>query len=112
MKFFETIDMLNHLHFLIKAEKTGRPQKLSERLGISRATLYNIIDELKIMDAPIKYSRYRETFYYSSPYEFRASYTIETVEKQSELKKITGGFNIFSSVHFFRRKDNKFTLVS
>lgn len=112
MNFFDTMERISRLHNLIKNENTGNPEFLSKRLGISRATLYNIIDELKSMDAPINYSRSRETFFYTKYFELDIRCNMTLIEDEVELKRIIGGFDVFSSVQFFRRKDGNFTFES
>ena len=79
------------MHQLIQTEKTGNPNMLANRLGISRSTLYRILDELKSYDAPIEYSRKRETFYYSKFYEFKIHCSIILIDDDVELRKIIGG---------------------
>jgi predicted DNA-binding transcriptional regulator YafY len=65
MNFFEALERIQRLHALIKSEHTGTPSELARRLGVCRKTLYNMIDELKSYNAPIMYSKKRESFYYS-----------------------------------------------
>lgn len=91
MSFFKTIERISRLHYFIKEECTGKPEILSTRLGISRSSLYNIIDELKSYDAPIDYSRRRETFYYTKTFELSIHCSISVIENDIQLKKIVGG---------------------
>ena len=64
MNFIKNINRVEKLHTLILNEKTGSPKELAESLGISRATLYILIDELGSLNMPVAYSRKHETFYY------------------------------------------------
>lgn len=112
MDFFKTMERINVLHNLIKERKTGNPELLSKRLGVSRATLYNILDELKSYNAPIAYSRANDSFFYTKPYELDMYCKIELIDDEVELRKVIGGCNIFTSVHFFRRNDDNFVNVS
>jgi hypothetical protein len=48
-------------------EHTGAPHEFAERLGVDRATVYNICAELRSRDIDIAYSRQRQTFYYKHP---------------------------------------------
>lgn len=104
MSFIKLIDRINTIHKLIYNESTGTPTQLAERIGISRASLYNLIEDLKSHDAPIEYSRNRATFYYAKEYHLSLNYSISVIDNEQELKKVVGGSNIFTSVHFFRRK--------
>lgn len=110
MNFFETIERISRLHYFIKEENTGKPETLSKRLGISRASLYNIIDELKSYDAPIDYSRRRETFYYTKNFELNIHCSISIIENDIELKKIVGGYDVFTPVSIFRRNKKIFDI--
>ena len=112
INFFETLERISLLHRLIKDTKTGNPKSLSKRLGISRATLYNMLDELKSYDAPIAYSRSAESFYYTKDFELDLYCRVQIIDEEVDLKKTTGGCHFFSSVCFFRRSSGNFTYVS
>ena len=43
---------------------TGSPNQLAEKFGISRRSLFVIIDIMKTMSAPIKFCTNRQTYYY------------------------------------------------
>jgi predicted DNA-binding transcriptional regulator YafY len=64
MNLFKNLKSLDKLHTLILQEKTGSPKELAQQLGISRSTLYVLIEELSSLNVPIIYSRKYETFYY------------------------------------------------
>lgn len=64
MNFIKNINHVEKLHTLILQQKTGTPKELAERLGITRATLYVLIEELNALNMPVVYSRKYETFYY------------------------------------------------
>lgn len=49
---------------LIARENTGRPKQLSQKIGVSPATLYRYLNAMRKAGAPIKYSRIRETYSY------------------------------------------------
>ncbi|MDR2292832.1 MAG: hypothetical protein LBE11_05085 [Prevotellaceae bacterium] len=68
MKVFEYINKLALFHTLVMQERTGTPHEFAERLGVDRATVYNICSELRSHDIEIEYSRLRQTFYYKYPH--------------------------------------------
>ncbi len=50
---------------LIKGERTGKPSDLSLRLALSERTIYNYLDFMRThLNAPIKWNRYKNTYYY------------------------------------------------
>ena len=54
----ETIDQL------IKAEKTGTPDQLAEKIEVSVRQVYRIIDLMKNLGAEIEFCRYKQTYRY------------------------------------------------
>lgn len=110
MTLFETIDRVSRLHTFIKEAKTGKPEVLADRLGISRASLYKLIDELKSYDAPIDYSRRLETFLYTKSFDLELQCSIIFIEGEQELKKVIGGCHFFRSVSIFRRNEHIFEI--
>jgi predicted transcriptional regulator len=101
MGIFKHIERISRLHKLIQAENTGQPDELAKRLGISRSSLYNMIDELKSYDAPIKYSRAGETFLYTKTFDLKIECTLKVIENEENLRNISGGMKIIPSVYFF-----------
>lgn len=69
MKLTVQMERLKRLNKLIEQKSTGNPNRLADRLGISRSRLYVILNELKLMGAPIRYSRLLSSFYYTHPIE-------------------------------------------
>lgn len=96
MNFFETLERLQRLHILIESGHTGTPDDLSRRLGVCRKTLYNMIEELKSRNAPIAYSRRRETFYYSKGFTLELYYRFTIIQDKEILRKIGGGYDFFT----------------
>jgi predicted DNA-binding transcriptional regulator YafY len=77
MDFFKIQNRLCLIHGLVSKEITGTPDKFAKRLHLKRRQLYNLLSELKDAGIDIKYSRLRQTFYYSEDSEA----TISTVYK-------------------------------
>lgn len=79
MNFEKQAERINNAHKLILEEKTGTPEEFAKKLNISRSQLYNLIDKLKEYDAPIKYSRKTNGFYYSMPFNLELKYSLKIV---------------------------------
>lgn len=58
-------DRLQHIDHLIRIKGTGCPKTFARKLSISESTLYEFLQFMKLMGAPIMYCRARETYYYS-----------------------------------------------
>jgi len=91
MNFIKNINRVEQLHNLIIQKKTGTPKQLAEQLGICRATLYVLIDELNALNMPVAYSRKYETFYYKKEVKLTVAFKVETINNEAELRKINGG---------------------
>ncbi len=106
MKAFEQLERLKKMNVLIQNKCTGTPEEFAKKLCICQSHLYNLIDELKIIGAPIKYSRARQTYYYTSEFEIILQYSL-CIIKRDQLKQIFGG-KLIKTVYsnFFRVKEN------
>ena len=59
--FFNRLETVD---YLIKSRRTGRPAVFARRLGISERTLYEFLDLMKELGAPISYCKRTESYYY------------------------------------------------
>ena len=82
MKLLEQIERINRLHELIKHRRTGTPSVLANKLNLSTSMVYKLIDELKLRDAPIVYSRQLCTYYYSRSFQIKISIDFKTVTEE------------------------------
>ncbi|MDN3675511.1 hypothetical protein QWY99_20985 [Flavobacterium branchiarum] len=78
------------MHRLITTEKTGTPSAFARKLGLSRSQLYNELDLIKDFDAPIKYCKKRESYYYETFFDIELNYSLKIIIVE-ETKKIFGG---------------------
>jgi predicted DNA-binding transcriptional regulator YafY len=72
MRFDERHALLQRLDHLIRRKSTGTPAQLMKKLGISKATLYRRLDDLKGRGASIAFDRERQSYVY--PEEFVLKY--------------------------------------
>jgi len=110
MKVFEYLDRFSLMQRLLENRCTGTPYEFAGKLGISRTSLYETIDELKSRGAPIAYSKSIKTFYYTEPFEISISCYLRPMTFQEE-KEYTGG-KIFSRILFFRTLGSEISNVS
>ncbi|WP_035108249.1 hypothetical protein [Flavobacterium denitrificans] len=92
MNFIKQIERIKRIHKLICGEKTGAPIAFARKLHLSRSQLYNELEAIKELNAPIKYCKKRETFYYETPFELVLNFSLKTI-KDDESKEIFGGSN-------------------
>ncbi len=100
MKTFEYVERINLMHQLIKEQRTGRPEEFAKRLNLSKARLFQLIEELRLMGAPIAYSRFLETYYYTVAYKIEVSIHFKPLDDQ-ELLNTNGGYAAFTKLHLF-----------
>jgi predicted DNA-binding transcriptional regulator YafY len=58
------IERMQYIDQLIRLKSTGCPEDFAEKLGVSRRQLFNIIEELKILGAPIYYNKEYKSYCY------------------------------------------------
>jgi len=90
MNFIKQIERIKRMHILISSEKTGTPFVFAKKLSLSRSQLYNELEMIKELDAPVKYCKKRESFYYESSFELILNFSLKTI-KDDESKEIFGG---------------------
>ena len=81
MKLLEQIERINRLHELIKHRRTGTPDQLARRLNLSTSMVYKLMDELKLREVPIEYSRQLGTYYYSRNFQMKISIDFKAVSQ-------------------------------
>jgi transcriptional antiterminator len=81
----ERLERIKQMHRLISDKTTGTPETFAKKVGLSRRQMYNQLDFFKSYNAPIKYSKVSQTFYYEGNFEinFEFSLTI-TVERETQ----------------------------
>ena len=96
---------INHLkrikktNKLLKEEKTGTPEIFAKQLNIGKRQLYNILENMKIIGASIKYCRKRETFFYDDEFDLQINYSVKVIKNET-MNKVYGGNNIYESKLF------------
>jgi hypothetical protein len=92
MNIEKQAERIKYVHKQIQEEKTGTPDDFAKKLNISRSQLYNIIETLKEYDAPIKYNKKANSFYYTKSFDLQLKYSL-TIILDEEKREIFGGFN-------------------
>lgn len=67
MKVFEFVEVVAIFHQYVMRGNTGDAATFAAKLGISRSSLYNLIDELGTYGIEIEYCRERQTYRYLYP---------------------------------------------
>lgn len=67
----EFFNRIRRIDYLIQIGGTGTPDEFARRLNISRKSLYNYLNSMKEMGAPIKYCPFRGSYYYEEEGMFK-----------------------------------------
>lgn len=92
MQAIKQFNRLKKLDALIQQAKTGAPEEFANCLGLSRSQLYNILEELKDLGAPIEYNRRLRSFYYRESFQIVPVAYLEFITPQG-AERIYGGRN-------------------
>lgn len=97
MEILKHLKRIKRIDELVRNEKTGTPEQLAQKLCISRRQLYYIIDELKLMGAPIEYNILKKTYQYIKECEVNIDIEIKILDEK-EQREIFGGFSYQSAI--------------
>ena len=63
-KYLEIQNLIERADLLIRLKATGTPDEFAAKLGISRASVFRVIEHLRGTGKVIKYCKYRRGYYY------------------------------------------------
>ena len=90
MKSIKHLERLQQLHQRIEQANTGTPKELARFMNISERLLYNLIEELKDISAPIIYNRGLKTYYYNNDFKLQINISV-TALSNNEVIQLFGG---------------------
>jgi predicted DNA-binding transcriptional regulator YafY len=70
----ELFDRLKRIDHLIQIKGTGTADQLAQKLGMSRRSVYNHLNKMKDLGAPIKFCPYKQSYYYDEDGFFKISF--------------------------------------
>ncbi len=94
MSFLTQIERMRRIDFFIRRSGTGNTIEFSRRMNVSKATLIRSINDMKYLGFPIKFNRYRNSYYY----EIYGKMTNELFVSQITETKNNNKINLFSWV--------------
>jgi predicted DNA-binding transcriptional regulator YafY len=89
MNLIERITQIERLDCLIRRKATGSPRNLSTRMGVSERQVYNIINDMKDMGAPIFYCPLNQSYCYDREVKFKFGFLVHGEEEY--LRNLKGG---------------------
>ena len=94
MALYTYLNRIQQLDALIRQKRTGPPEELANKLGISERWLYSFLEEVKTeLDCPIRYCRLQRSYVYDNPGKvFIGFLKYESLDNES-MKRLGGGTN-------------------
>jgi hypothetical protein len=103
MNNIKQLERIRKIHHLIKMEATGTPGDLSKKLHISLRQTYSLLEQLKELEAPVKFNRRTKTYYYDGEFEINITISVHVLS-EDHLVKIYAGTSTVSFVHQLQGK--------
>lgn len=97
MEFIRQIERLQLMNKLIREQRTGSPEDLAERLGVSRRQLYVYLEYLKDMGVDIQFSRRLNSFVFACEKQVYIDWRFEILEP-AEMRKAMGGARFLTAI--------------
>ncbi len=70
MALTKYVERVQRMDQLIRRKSTGKPKELAAKLSLSERSLYELINQMKDLGAPIIYSKSRDSYVYTSQVKF------------------------------------------
>ena len=90
MKTLKQLERIRKAHKLIQIENTGTPREFARKLHISERQLYNMLEQLREIDAPLLFNRKSRNYYYTRDFDLLVNVSIEVLINE-ELRTIYNG---------------------
>ncbi len=84
------IALLERVDQLIRLKATGRPKKLADKLEVSEATVFRMIETMKELKAPVYYDWSCGSYAYSVKTKFKCGFFVEEIDDETS-KNLSGG---------------------
>lgn len=84
------IALLERVDQLIRLKATGSPKQLAERLQVSEATVFRIIETMKEMNAPVCYNIASQSYSYTETAKFTCGFFVQELDADEE-RNLSGG---------------------
>ena len=90
MNNLKQIQQLRKLHLMIKQEATGNPKMVAKKMHVSERQVYNLIEQLRTMDAPVRFNRRANTYYYTNNFELLVNISVKVIQGEEVLHIYAG----------------------
>lgn len=71
MAVIKYLERVRRMNSLISMKSTGTPEEFARRMGIRRSTLFQTLQEMRVIGVDIKYSNTCQSYYYADERRIR-----------------------------------------
>jgi len=71
------LERLLYIDYLIRTKSGGTPKQLARKIGVSERTLFETLQHMKNLGAPISYCRTRKSYHYKTEGKFCFEFQIK-----------------------------------
>ena len=96
MEFIRQIERFQLLNKLVKEQRTGRPEELAKRLGVSRAKLYLMLEELRDYGVEVIFSKKVNSFKYNNCNGLNLNFSLKILDDKETISITAGKNSTFS----------------
>ncbi len=100
MPVMKYINKMLRINTLVKHRATGSPRELAGKLGISERRVYEYINNMKELGAPIAFSYYHNSYIYYVNGELVMSFATDQIEKNEARDISAGGWESVFENHY------------
>lgn len=100
MKLLQQINLIERIDQLIRMRATGTPKDLADRLELSQATVFRLIDIIKELGAPVEYNLSRQSYVYSEDVNFQCGFFLSNLTR-NDAKEVNGGYKNLARLAIF-----------
>lgn len=103
MNSLKQLERIRKIHNLIKLEATGTPAELSKKLHIGLRQTFSLLEQMRELEAPVKFNRRTKTYYYEGEFEINITISMHVLTQDNMVKIYAGA----STLNFIYRMQGK-----
>ena len=84
-------ERIEHFNYLISHRMTGTPKQCAKRLGLSRSSFYEFLEDLRLMNIPVAYNPEKKQYEYQAEGKIVFGFVSDEKLNENEMFKIKGG---------------------
>ena len=91
MSILKNKERIEHFNYLISHRMTGTPKQCAKRLGLSRSSFYEFLEDLRLMNIPVAYNPEKKQYEYQAEGKIVFGFVSDEKLNENEMFKIKGG---------------------